>query len=211
VDADVKLGEGELEPPIRLPEVPLELGWRPPPESWDLSGGILTIRAGAASDLFVDPSGRPAVRTAPRLLGSIAGDFLLSARVTVDFAARFDAGALLVHLDADRWAKLCFEYAPGKEPTVVSVVTKGVSDDCNSHPMQSNTCWLRLARRGNSFAFHSSADGSYWKLVRHFALGPANEVAVGFVAQSPEGDGCTVRFDSFRLRRELLSDLRNGE
>lgn len=207
----MKQGEGAPEPPVRLPQVPLDFGWRTPPESWDLSGGILTIRAGAATDLFVDPSGRPAVLTAPRLLGAIAGDFLLSARVTVDFAARFDAGALLVHLAADRWAKLCFEYAPRNQPTVVSVVTRGVSDDCNSHPTESNTTWLRVARRGGAFAFHSSGDGSTWNLVRHFALGPADEVAVGCVAQSPEGAGCTVRFDSIRFRRELLSDLRNGK
>ena len=207
----MKQGEAAPEPPVRLPRVPLDFGWRPPPESWELSGGILTIRAGAATDLFIDPAGRPPVLTAPRLLGSMAGDFLLSVRVTVDFAARFDAGALLLHLDADRWAKLCFEYAPGNEPTVVSVVTKGVSDDCNSYPMESSTTWLRVARRGGAFAFHSSGDGSTWTLVRHFALGPADEVAAGFVAQSPEGTGCTVKFDSIRLRRELLSDLRNGE
>ena len=207
----MKRDEEELAPPLRLPEVPIDLGWRPPPESWDLGDGILTIRAGAASDLFVDPFGSPAVLNAPRLLGSVAGDFLLSARVTVEFAARFDAGALLLHLDAGRWAKLCFEYAPRDEPTVVSVVTRDVSDDCNSYPTESNTCWLRLARRGSSFAFHCSGDGTTWKLVRHFGLGRVDEVAVGFVAQSPEGEGCTVRFDRFRFRRELLADLRNGE
>ena len=210
-EVDVKQGETAPEPRIRLPEVPLDFGWQSPPASWEVQGGILTIRAAAATDLFVDPSGAPAVRTAPRLLGLIAGDFLLSARVTVEFQARFDAGALLLHLDAKRWAKLCFENAPGNEPTVVSVVTRGASDDCNSYPQEANTCWLRIARRGGAFAFHSSDDGTTWKLVRHFALGPVDEVAAGFVAQSPVGDGCTVRFDSIRLRRELLSDLRNGE
>src|SRR5260221_7137132 len=43
--------------PIRLPGVPFELGWRLPPERWDLAGEALTIRAGALTDLFVDPAG----------------------------------------------------------------------------------------------------------------------------------------------------------
>jgi uncharacterized protein len=199
------------DPPIRLPEVPLDLRWQLPPEGWDLAGGTLTIRAGARTDLFVDPSGGPAVGNAPCLLGPPAGDFLLSARVTVEFAARFDAGALLIYVDDRSWGKLCFEYAPLSVPTVVSVVTRGLSDDCNSYPVDGNSTWLRVARQGGAFAFHSSTDGERWQLVRHFALAPSAEMAVGFLAQSPEGEGCTTTFDSVRYRRERLGDLRSGE
>lgn len=197
--------------PIRLPDVPFDLRWHLPPEGWDVAGGTLTVRASAQTDLFIDPSGEPAVGSAACLLGSSSGDFLLSARVTVGFTARFDAGALLLYVDDGTWAKLCFEYAPLNVPTVVSVVTRGVSDDCNSYPAESNTTWLRVARRGDAFAFHCSDDGGRWRLVRHFALGPTDEVAVGFLAQSPEGDGCTATFDSIRHRIERLGDLRSGE
>ena len=199
------------DPPIRLPDVALELRWHLPPEDWDLAAGILTVKTGARTDLFIDPSGEPPVGNAPCLLGSSSGDFLLSARVTVEFAARFDAGALLIHVDDRSWAKLCFEYAPLEVPTVVSVVTRGLSDDCNSYPAESNTTWLRVARRGGAFAFHCSADGERWRLVRHFALAQAADVAIGFLAQSPEGDGCTATFDSIRYRVERLGDLRSGE
>ena len=197
--------------PVRLPDVSLELRWRLPPERWDLAGGVLTIEAGAGTDHFVDPAGTPPVRSAPHLLAESTGDFLLSARVTVDFRARFDAGALFLYIDEDSWAKLCFEYAPLNRPTVVSVVTRGLSDDCNSYPVEGNSTWLRAARRGPAFAFHSSTDGESWQLVRHFALRPVDHLAIGFLAQSPEGDGCTVSFDSIRHRREHLRDLRNGE
>jgi uncharacterized protein len=197
--------------PIRLPEVPLELRWRLPPERWDLAGGTLTIRAGARTDLFVDPSGGRAIDSAPHLLGHATGDFLLSARVTVDFAGRFDAGALVLWAAEDTWAKLCFEYAPLDVPTVVSVVTRGLSDDCNSYPVIGNATWLRVARRGGALAFHSSTDGATWTLVRHFALPQATEVAAGFLAQSPEGEGCTVTFDSIGFRSKFLGDLRSGE
>jgi uncharacterized protein len=197
--------------PIRLPDVSLDLRWQLPPVRWDLAGGTLTIGTGARTDLFVDPSGGPAIANAPCLLGSSAGDFLLSARVTVEFAARYDAGVLLIYVDSGSWAKLCFEYAPLNVPTVVSVVTRGLSDDCNSYPVEGNSTWLRVARLGEAFAFHSSTDGETWQLVRHFALAPAAEIAVGFLTQSPEGEGCTATFDSIRHRPERLRDLRSGE
>jgi regulation of enolase protein 1 (concanavalin A-like superfamily) len=197
--------------PIRLPKVPLELDWRLPPERWDVAGDVLTMRAGARTDLFVDPSGASPIGNAPSLLGAATGDFLLSARVTVDFAARFDAGVLLVYIDDHSWAKLCFEFAPLAVPTVVSVVTRGLSDDCNSYPVEGNSTWLRVGRQGAAYAFHSSTDGVTWQLVRHFALPNAAEVGAGFLAQSPEGEGCTATFDAIDFRRELLSDLRSGE
>jgi uncharacterized protein len=196
---------------IRLPSLPFELAWQTPPERWDLADEILTVRAGARTDLFIDPSGGPAVRSAPRLLGKSAGDFLLSALVAVDFAARFDAGALLLYADDDRWAKLCLEYSPRAEPTVVSVVTRGLSDDCNSYPVGDDGTWLRIVRLGGAFAFHASTDGESWNLIRHFALGQTGEIAVGFLAQSPEGEGCTATFATIRHRHGLLGDLRSGE
>lgn len=197
--------------PIRLPEVPVELRWLLPPERWNLAGGALTITAGARTDLFVDPSGSPAVHSAPHLVGQAAGNFTLSARVTVEFAARFDAGTLLLYQDESTWAKLCFEYAPLNEPSIVSVITRGLSDDCNSYPVEGNSTWLRVARVGAAFAFHCSSDGDTWRLVRHFALPVGAEIGAGFLTQSPEGAGCTATFDEITYRRKLLSDLRSGE
>ena len=62
----------------------------------------------------------------------VGGDFLFQARVEVQVGESFDAGVLVVWLDETTWAKLCFEYSPQREPMVVSVVTRGTSDDCNS-------------------------------------------------------------------------------
>jgi len=94
---------------------------------------------------------------------------------------------------------------------VVSVVTRGVSDDCNSTVVDAPEVWLRISRVGRAFAFHSSADGRVWELVRHFALEPADELSVGFEAQSPLGAGCAATFSEISFAARSLGDLRNGE
>ena len=168
------------------------------------------IAAGPRTDWFVDPGTGDAKLDAPGLVGRVAGDFLLSARVEVEFASTFDAGVLALWRDEATWAKLCFEYSPDREAMVVSVVTRATSDDCNSTVVAGNFVWLRMARIGRQFAFHSSSDGSSWRLVRHFALTDDDEIEVGFVAQSPRGEGCEARFTEIRFAATTLADLRNG-
>jgi regulation of enolase protein 1 (concanavalin A-like superfamily) len=137
--------------------------------------------------------------------------FQLAARVHVDFAQTFDAGVLLVWLDERTWAKLCLEYSPAHEPMVVSVVTRGVSDDCNSFVVPSGDAWLRVSRVGPAaFAFHASRDGERWELIRHFSLGDGSDPEVGFAAQSPRGEGCTATFTELRYAPERLEDIRSG-
>jgi regulation of enolase protein 1 (concanavalin A-like superfamily) len=175
-----------------------------------MPAGPLTITAGARTDWFVDPGSGEAKLDAPSQLEAVEGDFLLSAKVEVDFGSTFDAGVLALWHDERTWAKLCFEYSPQSEPMVVSVVTRGVSDDCNSAVVEGNTVWLRVARIGRAHAFHYSTDGGWWHLVRHFALAPGEPLEAGFLAQSPLGEGCEARFSEVRFSPTTLDDLRNG-
>ena len=94
---------------------------------------------------------------------------------------------------------------------VVSVVTRGVSDDANAHIVTDGSVYLRVSRIGRVLAFHSSADGASWAFVRAFALGDeGRELRIGFEAQSPVGDGCDVRFGDVRFAQATLGDLRDG-
>jgi regulation of enolase protein 1 (concanavalin A-like superfamily) len=174
------------------------------------AGDRLTIAAGPATDWFADPAAGTAILNAPALLAPVRGDFLLSACVEVEFAASFDAGALVLWHDERCWAKLCFEYSPDREPMVVSVVTRGSSDDCNSLTVAAHSVWLRVARVGAAYAFHASTDGRRWQFVRHFRLG-GSDADAGFEAQSPTGQGCRAAFSAIRLEAATLPDLRSGE
>jgi regulation of enolase protein 1 (concanavalin A-like superfamily) len=197
---------------VSLAALPMPLRWLSPPSDWSSDGAAtLSVAARPQTDWFVDPRGSVgAVRNAPAAVGAPTGAYTLSARVGVDFAASFDAGALVVHASEHTWAKLCFEYSPERQPMVVSVVTTGVSDDCNSFVVDGSYVSLRIARIPPAFAFHASTDGSYWQFVRHFALEAADEPAVGFLAQSPRGTGCSVVFEEIRYAADELRDLRSG-
>lgn len=129
---------------------------------------------------------------------------------TVDFESTFDAGVLLLWLDDRRWGKLCFEYSPD-EPMIVSVVTRGVSDDANAFAVDGMTVWLRVARIDQTFAYHASLDGTTWRMIRFFTFDHvATHATIGFEAQSPTGDGCVVTFDDIRFSRERLGELWDG-
>jgi uncharacterized protein len=200
-------------PELPFPTTPSRPGvWRR-----DHRGDAVVAAAPAHTDLYVNPAGADAddaesLLNAATLLGPPpAGDFRFSARVTVDFRARYDAGVLLVWSDERHWAKLCFEFSPADQPMVVSVVTRGVSDDANAFVVADRSVSLRVSRLGPAYAFHASTDASTWQLVRVFSLGdPVAGHRIGFEAQSPTGDGCTVTFDRIDFTRQRLQELRDG-
>jgi regulation of enolase protein 1 (concanavalin A-like superfamily) len=173
------------------------------------SGDLVELAAGPRTDLFRPPDGGAPTLNAPVLLANFHDrDFVLSAVIEADLQATFDAGALVLWQGERTWAKLALELSPEGRATVVTVVTRGRSDDCNSVALDQPRAHLRLARIGDAFAFHLHAAGR-WQLVRHFFLATGS-VRAGFLAQSPTGEGCTVRFRHIRVDSRRLDDVRDG-
>lgn len=179
--------------------------------SFDEEHGTLTITAPGPTDWFIDPATGETTDSAPALVAPIDGDFTLAARVHVDFRATFDAGVLVIRHSPTQWAKLCFEYSPQGRPMVVSVVTNRVSDDANAIPIDGDEVHLRISRTGRAWLFHYSEDGSLWHFVRHFRLTADAPVHVGFLAQSPTGEGSTARFSEITRTSSPPRDIRGGE
>jgi len=201
---------------INLPAFPTSL--LPAGDSeWLVGTDSVSTVASPGTDFFIDPgyTDVPDAFTrlnADRLLAALPeGDFQLSAEVAVEFAADFDAGVLLIWADDRHWAKLCFEYSREQEPLVVSVVTRDYADDANAFSVEGSRVWLRIARMGHLVAFHASVDGLSWRMVRVFTFGPDLRFShVGFLAQSPNGVGCAVKFENIRYSTELPADIRAG-
>jgi uncharacterized protein len=185
-----------------------------PPCAHELRDGALVLTARGGTDLFVDPAGIGNPPDAGRLVGvPRSGDFTMAAKVTAGLTTTFDAGVLLLHQADRRWAKLCLELSPQGRPMAVTVVTRGTSDDANAFEVGDDGVWLRVTRTGPAWAFHASADGTRWLLLRYFSLGgqePAEPVKVGFLAQSPAGAGCIVTLRHIAFRPGAPADLRDG-
>jgi len=187
--------------------------WHHEPDgaSFDAESGELTIPAPGKTDWNVDAMTDDHVDSAPALLAAVDGDFSLSAQVTVDFRDTYDAGVLCIRQSSMSWAKLCFEFTPQGAPMIVSVVTNGHSDDANSAPIDDNVVRLRVVRLGAAYAFHYSRDGEYWHFVRQFRMRDDCDARIGFLAQSPVGDGSSAVFSDIRHSTIVPNDLRHGE
>ncbi len=193
--------------------IPEELDWKNAPRDWRVvQDNSLVIPASEYTDWFIDPGGNDPKTNAPAaLFMPTTENFLLKAKVEVNFAATFDAGVLMAYIADDTWAKLCFEYSPQKQPMIVSVVTRGLSDDCNAVAVTGNQIYLRVGRQDRTIVFHYSEDGYRWHLVRYFTLGDLQQLQVGFSAQSPTGKKCTAVFSEIGFREGTLNDIRSGE
>lgn len=194
---------------IHLPEISAPFV---PTGEWEREGGGVTGTSGARTDHFLPPTGEQGrVSSATLLTPAPEGDFVFTARVEADFAAAFDAGTLFVYIDEARWAKLCFEATPEVAPSVVSVVTRGRSDDANAFYPEGHTIYLRISRIGQAYAFHGSVDGAQWGFVRFFHIKNEGETPhIGFSSQSPTGEGFAARFTEVTLESRTLADLRDG-
>ncbi|GAB1619891.1 DUF1349 domain-containing protein [Pseudomonas sp. NGC7] len=178
-----------------------------------LVGEELTLRAAAGTDWFHHPAGeikRTNVISTYREVHDQV--FTLSTKVSVGFNSAFDAGAIFVQVDDDNWAKLAFELSGAGDPTVVSVVTRGTSDDADGPSIEGSSVWLRMHCDGHSLAMHFSVDGLYWRFLRWLSIPGLEQrpLKVGFGIQAPTGAGCSAKFDSLGWSHEPILDFRDG-
>lgn len=194
---------------VTIPGLEGEFRWINEPVESSLGHREVSISSGANTDWFVDPETLRVTSNTPALVGSVRGDFTVSAHVAVEFRETFDAGALVMFCDTTRWVKFGFEYSPQGKGAVVSVVTRGESDESLSRVVYDSTLYLRMSRVGRTVALHSSLDGQWWDLERYCRF-DAPGVEVGFEAQSPMGIGATARFTRISFATTGVQDFRSG-
>jgi len=195
-----------------VPGIPSPQRWRNAPASVQVDrDGNLSITGGKSTDWFVSPIDGRTSANSPVLLFKAGGEFTLRAKVTVDFHTRWDAGCLVVYGGEATWGKFCFEMTQWMEPTVISVVTRGRSDDNNSIPVPGNSVYLEVAKSGQGITFYASKDGRTWRLTRAFDLGAAGPLELGFSSQSPVGEGCRSVFSEIRYSPKPPADFWRGE
>ena len=186
--------------------------WLNEPENHTISKGELHIEAIDNTDFFIDPENKKATATAPYLYKEIKGDFVATALVQPDFKDQWNAGALFMMIDDTHWIKFAFENSDATGKSIVSVVTREVSDDANGAVLNdADQLWLKMIRKGNLYALHWSLDGKKYFMCRLAAMRNAEKVKIGVEAQSPVGETAHHKFLYFNLESKTVKDLRKGE
>jgi uncharacterized protein len=197
---------------LKLDGLPGQLTWRNSPKASRIEAGkALSISSGPKTDWFVDPFDGTVAKSAPILWFTPGDTYGFSTKVQVQFTTRWDAGALMLWADEHHWAKLSFELSPEKQPMMVTVVTRGFSDDCNSAPISGDSAYLQIARTGSTYVFYYASDGEEWRILRTFRLDTQRAVFVGFEAQSPDGTGATAIFSNVHYSPKKIANIYTGK
>ena len=196
---------------VHITSIPYGLYWENTPESFALKNNELTIVAGGKTDMFRDPNVTYNTDNAPKLLFTADENFVLTASVEHSFTSKWDGGAIVIMQDSLNWIKFCFEKDYTGARRVVSVVTKNISDDCNSVEIPTNKVFYKVAKAGNVITLYYSTDGIKWFLIRHLQFDTTNGFKVGFLAQSPTGNSCEVKFSNITYSAIKIKDPYTGE
>jgi uncharacterized protein len=196
---------------VRIPAIPRGLYWENSAKAFSVKGNEVTIVAGEKTDMFRDPNVTYNTDNAPKLLFEGDENFVLVASVEHAFASKWDGGALVIKHDSLHWIKFCFEKDYTGARRVVSVVTNNISDDCNSVEMKSNKVFYKIAKAANVITLYSSEDGVRWFLIRHLQFDATSGFRLGFLAQSPTGERCEVKFSNISYKTVKIKDPYLGE
>jgi uncharacterized protein len=199
------------EQPLQFPKIPHPLSWVNKPISYKINPASIFIEAGEKTDMFRDPNVTYNTDNAPRLSFTADPNFVLTAEIHHDFISKWDGGAIVLEADKMNWIKFCFEKDYTGMHRVVSVVTKDISDDCNSAAVNGNAVFYKIAKADNVITLYYSADGKKWFLIRHLQFNTTKPVKLGFMAQSPTGKNCKVTFSNITYSTKKIKDPYTGE
>ncbi len=205
------MARAQMPDTVHLSSIPYAMHWENKPLGFTARGGVLEIDAGPKTDMFRDPNVTYNTDNAPKLLFTPDSDFVLVAHVGQAFRHKWDGGALVLKQDDLHWIKFCFEMDYTGAHRVVSVVTQGVSDDCNSVEIPGKAVFFKVAKAGNVITLYCSTDAKKWLLVRHLQFDFRPGFRVGFLAQSPTGSRCAVQFSRIVYRAYRIRDPYAGE
>jgi uncharacterized protein len=196
---------------IAVSFLPFKLTWENTPVNFTQNQHSISITAGPKTDMFRDPNVTYNTDNAPKLLFTPDPDFVITCTIQHAFTNKWDGGALVLKWDSLNWVKFCFEKDYTGAHRVVSVVTRGISDDCNSAEIKGEVVRYKIAKADNVITLYYAVGDGGWFLIRHFQVDLNQPVRIGFLAQSPTGKLCTVRFSDIVYTHKKIKDPYLGE
>lgn len=199
---------------VKIPAIPYTMRFENKVANYAVvSNSCLRIVSPGNADLYTTSDGKYVTNKSPRLLFRPDSCFILTAKIKLVFKSKWDAGDLVIYNDSTHYAKFCFENDLNGQPRVVSVVCNDVADDCNSEAINGNEIYYRIigSSKENTFGLYYSDNGKKWIGVRGFRLNKTDNLRIGFSAQSPTGEGCSVDFSEINLQERRPNDIGKGD
>ena len=186
--------------------------WINKPESFELKEHSLIIEAGENTDFFNNPVSKKISDNAPFFYTEVSGDFVMKTLIRPDLSKVWNACGLMVYIDGLNWIKYEFENSDATGNSIVSVITKGDSDDANGAILHNREyIWLKVVRKGNVYSMHWSTDDVKYKMTRLVSLESSSTVKVGMQAQCPADKPKKHEFLYFSLDPISVKDMRVGK
>ena len=168
-----------------------------------VSDGVIMFDAPAQTDYFNSPTGQ-IKDNAPLLLTEVDNTkpFTFQGYLTPGFTenGRFNAAALYIYSNPEFWQKFAFEQDMRGLHRVVTVRTKGTSDDNTHEPIrESPSAWYRISSNRGVLSFSFSVDGQTWQLVRMYRNDYPDKIYLGISSQAPSNDTCLSKIENLTL------------
>lgn len=204
---------GKMADSIVLGAFPRPARWIDKPTSFQInSPASITVTSKKESDLFVFVDGQYYINSATKLLFAPDSDFIFTAKIKPGFNSMYDGGAIMLYSDSSNWASFLFEMNEKSNWAVSSSVVANRISDGNYYSVTScPQIYLKIVKSGKIFCFYHSTDGRTWTLTRTFPYTATAGMLLGFYAQSPKGEGCTVEFSEISYRAKKFTDFFSGE
>lgn len=178
----------------------------------DPQNDTITICSGAQSDFFNAPDGSVRLASAPLLLKKIDNTkpFTFTAIVKPGFVNTYDAGAVYLFCDEELWLKFAFEMDERGYTRLVTVRTKGTSDDNNHDAITQEEVYMKISSDSKTVGFYYSLEGQQWQLVRLYRNDYPDSIYIALSSQSLVGDGIKTQFTKIELTENSIDNFRLG-
>lgn len=173
--------------------------WLNEPAQWSRSGDQIWITTNPKTDFwrkthygFIRDNGHFYYQ-------AVTGDFTAQVRITGEYRVLYDQAGLMVRESETTWLKCGIEFVEDVQ-NVSAVVTREFSDwSVVPFLKPPVSLWLRLQRRAAAIEVQYSVDGQQYQMLRLAYLTDAETIQVGLMAASPQGDGCAIAFEAFKI------------
>ena len=176
--------------------------WLNEPIHWSSSGNQIVINTMPKTDFwrvthygFIRDNGH-------FYFEQVNTDFTVEVEIRGNYKDLYDQAGIMIRADERRWIKAGIEYVDGVQ-NLSAVVTHDYSD-WSVIPLSSPPSSLHLQVKRQQEAIHISyadEDANYIPL-RLAYFPPKEDVQIGIMCASPEGDGYEVVFKNYRLTNQ---------